>query len=145
LNVADYALTDWQTENRYEIYEEWRWRYGPDVRFNTEHVFGLRLPGIVPIRIAAREHLNFMWLPWQHAASIVFFKQQCRSHSQIAGAFATRIKIRKFAPPLPANRSKYFFMIALVLRLSTWRNTIRLDDAMHCQCQQQTFKNTAVW
>lgn len=72
LNVADYVLTDWQTENRYEIYEEWRWRYGPDVRFNTEHVLGLRLPGIVPIRIAVREHLNFMWLPWQQAASKVF-------------------------------------------------------------------------
>ncbi|MDV6341268.1 dihydroneopterin triphosphate diphosphatase [Nitrosomonas sp. Is24] len=72
LNVADYALTDWQTENRYEIYEEWRWRYGPDVRFNTEHVFGLSLPGILPIRIAAREHLNFMWLPWQQAADKVF-------------------------------------------------------------------------
>jgi dATP pyrophosphohydrolase len=72
LHAADYALTDWQTENRYEIYEEWRWRYGPDVRFNTEHVFGLRLPSIVPIRISAREHLNFMWLPWQQAASKVF-------------------------------------------------------------------------
>ncbi|MER0217429.1 MAG: dihydroneopterin triphosphate diphosphatase [Nitrosomonas sp.] len=72
LHAADYALTDWQTENRYEIYEEWRWRYGPDVRFNTEHVFGLRLPDIVPVRIAAREHLNFMWLPWQQAASMVF-------------------------------------------------------------------------
>ena len=72
LHAADYALTDWQTENRYEIYEEWRWRYEPGVRFNTEHVFGLRLPGIVPIRIAAREHLNFMWLPWQHAATVVF-------------------------------------------------------------------------
>lgn len=72
LNVDDYALTDWQTENRYEIYEEWRWRYEPGVRFNTEHVFGLRLPGIVPIRIAAREHLNFMWLPWQQAVDKVF-------------------------------------------------------------------------
>lgn len=72
LYATDDALTDWQTENRYEIYEEWRWRYGPDVRFNTEHVFGLRLPSIVPIRIAAREHLNFMWLPWQQAADKVF-------------------------------------------------------------------------
>ncbi len=72
LHTTDDALTDWQTENRYEIYEEWRWRYGPGVRFNTEHVFGLRLPGIVPIRIAAREHLNFMWLPWQQAVDKVF-------------------------------------------------------------------------
>lgn len=72
LNAADYALTDWRIENRYEIYEEWRWRYGPDVRFNTEHVFGLCLPDKVPIRIAAREHLNSVWLPWQQAAEKVF-------------------------------------------------------------------------
>lgn len=72
LNAGDYALTDWQVENQYEIYEEWRWRYAPDVRFNTEHAFGLCLPGITPIRIAAREHLNYMWLPWQQAAEKVF-------------------------------------------------------------------------
>lgn len=72
LNAADYALTDWHIENQYEIYEEWRWRYAPDVRFNTEHVFGLCLPEITPIRIAAREHLNYMWLPWQQAAEKVF-------------------------------------------------------------------------
>ena len=72
LNAADYALTDWQVENQYEIYEEWRWRYAPDVRFNTEHVFGLCLPTITPIRIAAREHLDYMWLPWQQAAEKVF-------------------------------------------------------------------------
>lgn len=72
LNAADYALTDWRIENRYEIYEEWRWRYGPDVRFNTEHVFGLCLPDKIPITIAAREHLNSVWLPWQQAAKKVF-------------------------------------------------------------------------
>jgi dATP pyrophosphohydrolase len=65
-------LTDWCIENRYEIYEEWRWRYGPDVRFNTEHVFGLCLPEKVPIRIAAREHLSSVWLPWRQAAEKVF-------------------------------------------------------------------------
>ncbi len=72
LNAVDYVLTDWHTENQYEIYEEWRWRYAPDVRFNTEHVFGLCLPSIIPIRVAAREHLNYIWLPWQQAAEKVF-------------------------------------------------------------------------
>lgn len=72
LNAANSVLTDWQTENQYEIYEEWRWRYSPDARFNTEHVFGLCLPTITPIRIAAREHLDYMWLPWQQAAEKVF-------------------------------------------------------------------------
>ena len=72
LNAADYSLTDWQIENQYEIYEEWRWRYAPDVKINTEHVFGLCLPDIMPVKIAAREHLNYIWLPWQQAAEKVF-------------------------------------------------------------------------
>ncbi len=72
LNAADYALTDWHIENQYEIYEEWRWRYAPGVRFNTEHVFGLCLPAITTIRIAPREHLNFIWVPWQQAIERVF-------------------------------------------------------------------------
>lgn len=72
LRPADYELTDWRIENRYEIYQEWRWRYGPDVKFNTEHVFGLCLPDITPIKISIREHLNYIWLPWQQAAEQVF-------------------------------------------------------------------------
>lgn len=72
LDATDYVLTDWQVENQYEIYEEWRWRYAPDARFNTEHTFGLCLPAITAIRIAAREHLNYLWLPWQQAAEKVF-------------------------------------------------------------------------
>ncbi len=72
LQASEYALTDWHIKNRYEIYEEWRWRYAPDVRFNIEHVFGLRLPVVTPVRIAAREHLDFIWLPWEQAAQKVF-------------------------------------------------------------------------
>ncbi|AEJ01424.1 NUDIX hydrolase [Nitrosomonas sp. Is79A3] len=72
LNAADYSLSDWQVENQYEIYEEWRWRYAPEVRINTEHVFGLCLPDIIPVKIAAREHLNYIWLPWQQASEKVF-------------------------------------------------------------------------
>lgn len=72
LHAADYVLTDWHIENRYEIYEEWRWRYGPDVQFNTEHVFGLCLPETVPVGISAREHLSFIWLPWRQASEKVF-------------------------------------------------------------------------
>lgn len=72
LNAADYSLSDWQVENQYEIYEEWCWRYAPDVKINTEHVFGLCLPDIIPVKIAAREHLNYIWLPWQQAAEKVF-------------------------------------------------------------------------
>jgi dATP pyrophosphohydrolase len=72
LDANRYVLTDWRTETRYEIYEEWRWRYAPDVTHNVEHVFDLLLPEPVPVSLAAREHLAFAWLPWREAAEKVF-------------------------------------------------------------------------
>jgi dihydroneopterin triphosphate diphosphatase len=72
LEATHYRLTDWQTQNVYEIYPHWRFRYPPDITHNTEHVFGLELPQVVPIQLAAREHLNFQWLAWQDAAEAVF-------------------------------------------------------------------------
>ena len=72
LNTVNYPLTDWQLQNEYEIFEEWRWRYTPSVTHNTEHVFGLCLPEPTPIRIATREHLGYTWSPWQEAAEKVF-------------------------------------------------------------------------
>lgn len=66
------ALSDWQRENRYEIYAHWRGRYAPGVTHNTEHVFSLQLPGIQDIVLAPREHLDYQWLPWREAADHVF-------------------------------------------------------------------------
>lgn len=71
--IADqFELIDWHLKNQYEIFQEWRWRYAPGVTHNTEHVFGLELPKIIPISIASREHLSFIWLPWHEAAKKVF-------------------------------------------------------------------------
>lgn len=71
--IADqFELIDWRLQNQYEIFLEWRWRYAPGVTHNTEHVFGLELPKIMPISIASREHLSFIWLPWHEAAKKVF-------------------------------------------------------------------------
>ncbi|MEO8333218.1 MAG: dihydroneopterin triphosphate diphosphatase [Gallionella sp.] len=72
LDATRYPLSDWQIQNVYEIYPHWRFRYPPDITHNTEHVFSLELPRIVPIQLASREHLNFQWLPWQDAAEAVF-------------------------------------------------------------------------
>ncbi len=72
LDASRYQLTDWNIQNRYEIYEEWRWRYAPTVTHNTEHVFSLLVPEAVPVSVAAREHLCYMWLPWREAAEKVF-------------------------------------------------------------------------
>lgn len=65
-------LRDWQLSNVYEIYPVWRHRYAPGVTRNTEHVFGLTVPGDVPVMLAAREHLQFRWLSWREAADQCF-------------------------------------------------------------------------
>ena len=66
------CLRDWQMENVYDIYPQWQHRYAPGVNRNTEHVFGLRVPRDVPVRVAPREHLRFEWLEWREAADRCF-------------------------------------------------------------------------
>ena len=72
LVAAAYELTDWNICNEYEIYPEWRWRYAPGITRNTEHVFGLRLPGPLPVNVAPGEHLGYVWMPHDRAADKVF-------------------------------------------------------------------------
>ncbi|MEO8278070.1 MAG: dihydroneopterin triphosphate diphosphatase [Ideonella sp.] len=66
------ALQNWQLSNVYPIYPHWRHRYADGVMFNTEHVFGLRVPRDIPIRLAPREHLRHEWLDWRAAADRCF-------------------------------------------------------------------------
>lgn len=72
IEAAQGELVDWQLQNRYEIYAHWRYRYAPGVTHNTEHVFGLTLPQRREVRLASREHLAQVWLPWREAAERVF-------------------------------------------------------------------------
>ena len=65
-------LTDWNMQNEFEIYQEWRWRYAPGVTRNTEHVFGLCVPQPVEVTLSPREHLSYLWLPHDQAAEKVF-------------------------------------------------------------------------
>jgi dATP pyrophosphohydrolase len=65
-------LTDWNMQNEFEIYQEWRWRYAPGVTRNTEHVFGLCVPQPVEVTLSPREHLAYAWLPHDRAAEKVF-------------------------------------------------------------------------
>ena len=84
LDASRYELTDWHIRNDYEIYEEWRWRYAPQVTHNTEHVFGLLMPEPVPVLLAPREHLRFDWLPWQLAAGKVFSPSNAEAIRRLA-------------------------------------------------------------
>ncbi len=60
---------------QYEIYPGWRHRYPLGVERNTEHWFALEVPANTAIRLAPREHLQYVWLPYQEAA------QKCFSHT----------------------------------------------------------------
>ena len=72
LDARQHQLTEWNLQNVFEIYSIWSHRYAPGVTHNTEHVFGLRVPEKLPVRLAAREHLQAQWLPWREAAQKVF-------------------------------------------------------------------------
>ena len=70
--VPEANLRDWGIDNIFEIYPEWRYRYAPGVTKNTEHVFGLLVPQDVPVVLAPREHLQYVWLPYREAADKCF-------------------------------------------------------------------------
>ena len=78
IDAARYRLDDWQHAIEYEIYPQWRHRYGPGVTRNTEHWFGLCVPEELPVRLAPREHLRHVWLDLEEAA------RQCFSPSNSA-------------------------------------------------------------
>ena len=72
LDATRYLLSDWEIDNRYEIFKQWRGRYAPGVMHNEERVFGLQLPESVPIVVEPREHYGYIWLPWREAADKCF-------------------------------------------------------------------------
>ncbi len=72
LDCRQFVLKDWQRASTFEIFPEWRHRYAPGVTQNTEHVFSLQVPAIVPITIAPTEHLRYIWLPQREAARQCF-------------------------------------------------------------------------
>ena len=72
LDAARFRLESWNLQNVFEIYPVWRHRYAPGVTHNTEHVFGLCLPGPCAVTLSPREHLRYEWTPWEAAAGRVF-------------------------------------------------------------------------
>ncbi|MFC0168030.1 dihydroneopterin triphosphate diphosphatase [Pseudoduganella danionis] len=66
------VLRDWQLSNIYTIYPVWRHRYAPGVTENTEHVFSVQVPRETEVKLAPREHINYIWLPYLEAADRCF-------------------------------------------------------------------------
>ncbi len=93
LDASRFELTDWGQQNVYDIYPKWRHRYPPGTTHNTEHVFGLELPGRLPVKLAETEHLDYQWLPWREAADKVFSPSNREAIMQLperAGRHSTR-------------------------------------------------------
>jgi len=72
VDAARASLSAWGVSNTFQIYTRWRHRYAAGVLYNTEHVFGLRLPRRQEVRLAPREHVACAWLPWREAAARCF-------------------------------------------------------------------------
>ena len=89
LDAGQFALTDWHLQNVYEIYPVWRHRYPPGVTRNTEHVFGLALPQIMPVTLAEREHRQYQWLPWRQAADLCFSASNAEAILQLSERIKT--------------------------------------------------------
>jgi dATP pyrophosphohydrolase len=70
--TANGGVVDWRMSNVFEIFPKWRGRYPPGTTHNTEHVFGLKVLGPVPVKLAPHEHLRHAWLPWREAAARCF-------------------------------------------------------------------------
>ncbi len=66
------VLSRWNVANTFEIYAQWRHRFGPGVVYNVEHVFGLELASRRAVSLAPDEHVAFAWLPWRDAAAKCF-------------------------------------------------------------------------
>jgi dATP pyrophosphohydrolase len=77
------TLQDWHMSNVYEIYPMWGYRYAPDVKHNTEHVFGLQVSRDIPVLLAPREHVNYVWLPYEAAANKCFSSSNAHAIRQL--------------------------------------------------------------
>ena len=67
-----YPLRNWNKQNQFEIFTHWSGRFAPGTTHNTEHVFSLELPAPLPVTLAPKEHMQYLWLPWQEAAEKCF-------------------------------------------------------------------------
>lgn len=72
IDASQGRLLRWNVVNTFEIYPQWRHRFGPGVTHNTEHVFSLSLRTRPAVVLSPEEHAAFAWLPWRDAATRCF-------------------------------------------------------------------------
>ncbi len=65
-------LQNWKQQNTYALAPAWLHRYAPGVLYNTEHVFGLRVPQGTLVQLNPKEHVAYQWLHSAQAAKQCF-------------------------------------------------------------------------
>ena len=85
LHVPPAYVDDWELENVYPIFAQWRHRYAAGVTHNREHVFGLRVGDRYVPRLAQREHTAYRWLEWRAAADACFSWTNAKAIRALAG------------------------------------------------------------
>ena len=62
----------WGVSRRFQILPEYRYRYGPGVVENEEHVFSVELPDRCRVQINPSEHLESRWVKIELAAQSIW-------------------------------------------------------------------------
>jgi len=69
--------------NRFEILPQWRHRYDPQHKTNTEYVFSVRLPEKRIPRLNPQEHVSYAWLDAAQAISRCFSRTNAEAIQRI--------------------------------------------------------------
>mgnify|MGYP001334144865 CR=1 FL=1 len=93
IDTDSFLLTDLKLQNTYEIFQEWKWRYAPNVTHNTEHVFSLLLPKPIPVVVSPREHLRYAWFSQKEAIEKVFSYSNAKAIRDLLSSLKTHNKI----------------------------------------------------
>jgi dATP pyrophosphohydrolase len=70
--VAPSGWRDWQESRTFMIMPESRYRYGPGVTVNLEHVFSLEVSTAIDVRLNPREHTEHQWVVIDQALEMVW-------------------------------------------------------------------------
>ena len=66
------VLIDHQHSTEYDIYPQWRHRYGPGVTRNTEHLFSFQIATPQTVELTPKEHRDQRWLGAEAATKACF-------------------------------------------------------------------------
>lgn len=65
-------LKDLHTFRDFEIFQQWRHRYAPEVTHNREHWFSLMVDINIPVKISPKEHRQYLWCDGESAIKKCF-------------------------------------------------------------------------